>query len=200
MTNLLEDLNRELGQLVEGARRSLVQVSSGARGGGAGTVWHPDGLIITNAHVVRDRSPRVTLPDGTVLNARILARDSDIDVAALMVEASGLPYIELGQSRSLRSGEWVTALGHPWGISGAATGGVVIGVGSDLPEMPGSGREWIAVSLHLRPGHSGGPLVDAQGRLVGINTMMNGPEVGIAVPVHVIKAFLHQQLAVPALR
>ncbi len=200
MTTLLEELNRELGQLVDGARRSLVQVSSGGRGSGAGTIWHPDGLIITNAHVVRDQSPRVTLPDGTVLNARILARDPEIDVAALRVEASGLPYIELGQSRSLRPGQWVTALGHPWGVSGAATGGVVIGVGPDLPEMPRPGREWIAVSLHLRPGHSGGPLVDTEGRLVGINTMMVGPEVGIAVPVHVIKAFLHQELAAPALR
>jgi S1-C subfamily serine protease len=56
------------------------------------------------------------------------------------------------------------------------------------------GREWIAVSLHLRPGHSGGPLVDVQGRLVGINTMMAGPEVGLAVPVHVVKTFLRRAL------
>ena len=200
MTNLLEDLNRELEELVGGARRSLVQVSSGRRGSGAGTIWHPDGLIITNAHVVRDSSPRVTLPDGTVLNARILAHNASIDVAALSVDASLLPSIELGQSRSLRPGQWVTALGHPWGVSGAATAGVVIGAGADLPEMPQSDREWIAVSLHLRPGHSGGPLIDTQGRLVGINTMMVGPEVGIAVPVHVVKAFLHQELAAPARR
>jgi S1-C subfamily serine protease len=92
------------------------------------------------------------------------------------------------------------ALGHPWGVSGAATAGVVIGVGNDLPEMPWSDREWIAVGLHLRPGHSGGPLVDAQGRLVGINTMMTGLEVGMAVPVHVVKAFLKQALTSPALR
>ena len=85
-------------------------------------------------------------------------------------------------------------MGHPWGVAGAATGGVVIGVGTDLPEMPLTDREWIAVSLRLRPGHSGGPLVDAEGRLVGINTMMVGPEVGMAVPVHVIKDFLKLEL------
>jgi serine protease Do len=66
--------------------------------------------------------------------------------------------------------------------------------------MPWSGHEWISVGLHLRPGHSGGPLVDVQGRLVGINTMMTGLEVGMAVPVHVVKAFLKQALASPALR
>ena len=63
-----------------------------------------------------------------------------------------------------------------------------------MPEMPMSDREWIAVNLRLRPGHSGGPLVDAEGRLVGINAMMVGPEVGMAVPIHVIKDFLKQKL------
>jgi len=72
----------------------------------------------------------------------------------------------------------------------------VIGCGSELPEMPHAGREWVAVSAHLRPGHSGGPLLDARGRLVGINTMMAGPEVGLAVPVHVLKAFLRQAAGV----
>ena len=60
--------------------------------------------------------------------------------------------------------------------------------------MPGSGRDWVMVSLHLRPGHSGGPLVDVKGRLLGMNTMMTGPDIGVAVPVHVIKAFLREAL------
>ncbi len=92
------------------------------------------------------------------------------------------------------------ALGHPWGVANAATAGVVIGIGTDFPEMRRSGREWIAVSLTLRPGHSGGPLVDVQGRLVGINTIMTGPEVGMAVPVHVAKFFLKQRLGSAAQR
>ena len=109
------------------------------------------------------------------------------------IDASDLPAIELGRSQQLRPGEWVLALGHPWGQIGAATGGVVIDPCADLPEME-TGREWLTVSLHLRPGHSGGPLIDAQGRLVGINTMMNGPDVGVAVPVHVVKRFLRESL------
>lgn len=198
MSNLLRQLNAEMGELVATARRSLVQVRSGASGIGAGTVWHSDGLIITNAHVVRSRSPEVILPDGSVHSARIMALDRDRDVAALQVAASRLPAIGLGRSRDLRPGEWVLALGHPGKVPGAATAGVVIGTGADLPEVPDSGQDWIAVSLPLRPGNSGGPLVDATGRLVGINTMMVGPEVGMAVPVDDVKAFLKQALSATA--
>jgi len=71
---------------------------------------------------------------------------------------------------------------------------VVIGTGADLPEMPINNREWIALSLHLRPGHSGGPLLDSAGRLVGINTMITGPNVGFAIPVHVVKRFLRASI------
>jgi len=200
MTTLLEQLDRDMGDVVQKARRSLVQIQSGGRGSGAGTIWHSDGLIITNAHVVRDRSPRVCLPEGDTLTAKILAQDARLDVAALAVDATGLPTVDLGDSRVLQPGQWVMALGHPWGVSGAATGGVVIGTGAGLPDAPEQGREWIAVSLHLRPGHSGGPLVDAQGRLIGINTMMAGLEVGLAVPVHVVKDFLRRELGSGVLR
>ena len=136
----------------------------------------------------------MTLPDGTTLPARLLARDEGRDVAALLVEAKELTPIELGTSRDLQPGRWVLAVGYPWGVAGAATAGIVIGTGEDLPGTPSPAREWIAVSLELRPGHSGGPLVDVQGRLVGVNTMMAGPEVGMAVPVHVVKEFLRREL------
>ncbi len=198
MTTLLQQINDELGGLVAGVKRSLVQVQSGDRGGGAGSIWHPDGLIVTNAHVVRTRAPQVALPDGTRLAARVLAHDRHQDVAVLSVAATGLLSIELGDSRALQPGQWVTALGHPWGIHGAATSGVVIGVGPDLsetlPEMPPGDRELIVVGLQLRPGYSGGPLVDDRGRLVGLNTMMVGPEVGVAVPVQVVKKFLRERV------
>lgn len=200
MSTLLEQLDRDMGDIVQNSRCSLVQVTSDGRGSGAGTIWHPDGLIITSAHVVRGRSPRVGLPNGDTLTARVLAHDARLDVAALAINTSGLPVVELGDSRVLQPGQWVTALGHPWGIAGAATGGVIIGTGAGLPDVPEPDREWIAVSLHLRPGHSGGPLVDARGRLIGINTMMVGLEVGLAVPVHVVRGFLHRELAAPARR
>ena len=194
MTTLLQQVNEELGDLVTGVRRSLVQIQSGDRGGGAGSIWHPDGLIVTNAHVVRTRMPQVLLPDGTRLAAQVLAHDRHLDVAALSVAETGLPRIALGDSRGLKPGQWVTALGHPWGVPGAATSGVVIGVGTGLPEMNDDDRELIVVGLQLRPGYSGGPLVDDRGRLVGLNTMMVGPDVGVAVPVQVVKQFLRERL------
>jgi serine protease Do len=196
MSDLLPAWNQGMANLVEAAQRGLVQVRNGGRGGaGAGTIWHPDGLILTNAHVIRRRPLRIILPNGRALPARVLAHDRGLDLAALGVEANGLPAIELGDSRQMAPGQWVAALGHPWGVTGAVTAGIVAGLGCQLPEMPLSDREWIAVSLHLRPGHSGGPLVDAGGRLVGINTIMAGPDVGLAVPVHVAKAFLQRALA-----
>jgi serine protease Do len=193
VSDLLRELNDDLAAAAEAARRSLVGISNGQRGAGAGTIWHPDGLILTNAHVVQLRSPQVTLPDGRTLPARVLAHDKELDLAALRVDASNLPTIELGHSKQLQPGEWVLALGHPWGVAGAATAGVVIGMGPP-PELGVPGRELLHVGLHLRPGHSGGPLVDVGGRLVGINTMMAGPDVGLAVPVHVVKAYLLNNL------
>ncbi len=194
VANLLRQMNGELAAVAGEARRSLVTIGNGRSGVGAGTIWHSDGLILTNAHVVQLSAPLVSLPDGRSTPARILAHDDKLDLAALGVDASGLPTIELGKSKQLRPGQWVLALGHPWGVAGAATAGVIIGMGPP-PEMGWPNRELIHASLRLRPGHSGGPMVDTHGRLVGINTMMAGPEVALAVPLHVVKAFLHQALA-----
>ncbi|MBI3537661.1 MAG: trypsin-like peptidase domain-containing protein [Chloroflexi bacterium] len=119
----------------------------------------------------------------------MLAYDANHDIAALRVDADNLPLIKIGDSRALRAGEMVFAVGHPWGILGAVTFGIVIGAGAQLPEMM-RGRELIAVNLRYRPGYSGGPLLNAEGQMIGINTLMTGPEVGAAVPVHLVKKFL----------
>ena len=193
MNDLIQELNDEMSGAVEDVRRSLVSIHNGHGGAGAGTIWRPDGLVITNAHVVRGRHGlKVTLPDARTLPARLLAHDDQHDLAALAVDAEGLPTIQVGDSRLLKAGQWVMAIGHPYGVAGAVTAGIVIGEGAELPEVASRGREWIAVSLHMRPGHSGGPLVDIDGRLVGINTMITGPDVGMAVPVHVVKEFLRR--------
>jgi serine protease Do len=206
VSTILTSFNNDLAAVSELALRSLVRVRNGAHGVGAGTIWHTDGLILTNNHVVEGSGRRptnfqhsltVVLPDGRELPATVLARDPDNDLAALRVQATGLPTIELGDSRQLHAGELVVALGFPWGVTGGATTGVVIGSGADLPENGDNRREWLAASLHLRPGHSGGPMIDTHGRLIGINTMMNGPDVGVAVPVHVAKAFLKRAYAQP---
>lgn len=204
MPTLLEQLNDDLSRLSAQALASLVQVHNGRRGAGAGSIWHGDGLIVTNAHVVLTRhgtvsdALSVTLQDGRDLPARVLATDTDHDLAALRVQAAGLPTIQIGDSRRLHPGDLVLALGYPFGVAGGATSGVVIGMGAHLPELGDARREWIAASLHLRPGHSGGPLLDSEGRLVGINTLMTGPEVGAAVPSHVVVEFLKRALGRPA--
>ncbi len=198
MPNILQQLNAEMTGAVRQARASLVRVTNGGSGAGAGAIWNAEGLILTNAHVVHDAHPSITLPDGRSLPAGIVALDAERDLALLSVKARGLPALELGDSRAVRPGEWVFAVGHPWGIAGAVTSGVVIGVGKDLPDMEatrrGPAREWLMASLVLRPGNSGGPLVDVRGRLLGVNTIMTGPQVGGAVPVHVVQEFLKEAL------
>ncbi len=193
-SGLLEQLNSEMASVVDDVRLALVQVHSGAGGDGAGTIWHADGLLVTNAHVVRSESMSVTLPGGRRLAAKVLAMDQELDLAALSVEGNDLPVVKIGDSRALRSGQWVMALGHPWGVHNSASAGVVLGAGPDWPHFQNRRGEWIAVSLPLRPGNSGGPLVDATGAMVGINSMMIGPETGLSVPVHTVKAFLKDHL------
>ncbi len=195
--NFLLDLNEEQSALVERVQNSLVEVSNGREGFGAGVIWQADGMIVTNAHVIRRHPLHVKLRDGRTLDARLVAYDQENDIAALAADATNLDSIELGDSQSLAPGQLVLALGHPWGVPRAVTAGVVIGSGARLPEIPRASREWVAVSLRLRPGNSGGPLVDARGRLLGINTMMTGPDFGMAVPVHVIKRFMHEKVGAP---
>lgn len=202
MTMLLPQLNSDLGELADQVRKSLVRVAVGSRGSGSGVVFSNDGLVVTNAHVVsgkRGRQPerelKVVLPSGAATKAKLLAKDDDLDVAVLRLEsaekiASGLHPIEVGDSKSLRPGQWVMAMGHPWRVADGAAAGIVIGSGQDLPEAPGGGKDWIVVDLALRPGHSGGPLVDHQGRMIGMSTMMAGLEVGMAVPAHLIAEFV----------
>lgn len=211
MMTLLKQLSNEMADLAGDVSRSVVQITDGRGSIGAGTVWHSDGLIVTNAHVVagvhrqrmrgrfhrhgftHSRQMNVVLSDGRTLPAKVLAIDETHDLAALTVDANDLPTIEAGESRGLRPGQWVMAFGHPWGVRDSMTAGVVIGSGDNLPEMQ-PGREWVALNLTLRPGHSGGPLVNTDGRLIGVNTMISGPEVGFAVPVHVVKGFLKEAL------
>ncbi|MBI5033075.1 MAG: trypsin-like peptidase domain-containing protein [Chloroflexi bacterium] len=200
MNNFILQLNDDLAANVEHARRSLVEIRNGHGGAGAGIIVRSDGLIITNAHVIGRRGLRATLPDGQTLPARLIAYDREHDLAALAVDATNLPAIELGDSKNLQPGQWVMSVGHPWGVAGAVTAGIVIGSGAEFPEFNTGGREFIVASLHMRPGHSGGPMLNSEGKLIGVNTMINGPDVGMAIPVHVLKAFLKELGDVQAAR
>ncbi len=184
---------RGFGEIAERLRRSTVQVFSGRqRGGGSGVVWKPGGLIVTNAHVARQLQPRVELWDGRSFEARVLAHDARRDLAALRIDnsslGSDLPAVTPGDSGSLRPGELVIAVGSPLGFSGALSTGVVHSIGP----LPGMGRQdWIRADVQLAPGNSGGPLADARGQVIGINTaIVNG--LGAAVPSNAVTAFLEQ--------
>jgi serine protease Do len=186
-------LNREMAALVDRVKTSLVQVKDGRRGGAAGTIWHPEGLIITNAHIIGRSPPQVVMPDGREYVARVLALDRDRDLAALSVDAGELLPIALGDSGSLQPGQLVMAIGHPWGVKGVATAGVIM-TGSSEYITVSFAQDMVAVNVPLRPGNSGGPLVDATARLVGINTMMTGTDTGLAIPVDRAKTFLREEL------
>ena len=135
---------------------------------------------------------RMRLPDGRTSEATVLAVDPKADLAALQVDVGSEPLrpVAIGDARVLRTGALVVAVGHPWGVDGAATAGAVIGLDEGFGDLRSPGREWLAVGAKLRPGHSGGPMLDARGRLVGINTIMNGHGVGVAIPVHAVADFL----------
>lgn len=197
MSNIWQDVNDAAAETVNKVQQSLVQIKGEEGNIGAGTIWHSDGLIITNAHVVMGQHQasnfEVVLQDGAHYPAQILVADEKLDIAALAIEASDLPAIEIGNSADLQPGEWLMAIGHPWGVLDAITAGVVIGTGDKLPEAP-SEQDWIALDMKMRPGHSGGPLFNQAGEIVGINTMIQGPEVSFAVPVDVVKQFLKNTL------
>jgi serine protease Do len=177
------------GEIAEQLRRSTVQVSDGrGRGAGSGIVWSASGLILTNAHVARGRSAHVQLWDGRGFEARVTARDVRRDLAALRIQAAGLPAVAPGDSAAVRAGELVVAVGNPLGFSGAVSTGIVHSVGA-LPGMPGT--QWIRANLRLAPGNSGGPLADARGHVIGINTaILNG--LGVAAPANSAAGFLAQ--------
>jgi serine protease Do len=184
---------RAFGEIAERLRRSTVEVRlDGAHGransGGSGVIASADGRIVTNAHVARDARTSIRLWDGREFPATLLARDARRDLAMLKVEADSLPAAAFGDSSALRVGELVMAIGNPMGFIGALTTGVVHALG----KLAGFGRQsWVLADVRLAPGNSGGPLADANGRVVGINTMIvNG--LGAAVPGNAVSAFLRR--------
>lgn len=198
MPNLFSALNAEMAGLVSAVQQSVVEIRDDHRQSiGAGTIWHEAGLIVTNAHVARHGAANITLGDGRTLRAQVIARDDERDLAALAVDpeqSSPLPTIQVARGGMPQPGQWVFAVGHPWGVHNAATGGVIIGRSPALPDMPRIRNDWIVADLHLRPGNSGGPMVNTRGQLVGVNTMITGPSVGIAVSVEAVKDFLQQTI------
>jgi serine protease Do len=177
-------------QMIERAQRSVVQVRSGGRGIGAGVIWAPDGLVMTNHHVVAGgrRKIAVALHDGRTFDAKVLKSGGDLDLALLKLEGSALdlPSAPVGDSDALRVGELVYAIGHPWGSVGAVSAGIVGGVGELRgPDRGSRGRgssaRYVRSDVTLAPGNSGGPLLDARGKVVAINAMVFG-RMALSIP------------------
>ncbi len=179
---------RGFGEIAERLRRSTAQVFTGSNGSGSGIVWNAAGLILTNAHVARGDAARVELWDGRRFDAKVAARDPRRDLATLQISAGSLDPATPGDSAALRPGELVMAVGSPLGFAGALSTGVVHSIGP----LPGMGRQsWIRAGVRLAPGNSGGPLANAQGHVVGINTaIVNG--LGAAVPIAAAIDFLRR--------
>lgn len=173
--------------LAQQVRATVVQVRS--RGGnGSGILWREDGQVITNHHVAPTDHAEVETADGVRFAARVARRDPANDLAVLEPETAlaRLPTAEVGDSLRLRVGQLVIAVGNPFGMKGAVTVGIISHV---APPRPGE-RELIRADLVLQPGNSGGPLVDATGRVIGVNAMVMGPGIGLAVPVHVVQRLI----------
>ena len=221
LTRLSEDL-QALGERV---RPAIVQVivsgyaptnDSGAllarrRGEGAGVILHPDGYVVTNAHVIEGarRIEVVIAPaqgppgggrsvlkaTGRVLGAQVVGVDRETDLAVLLVPEKGLPSLALGDSETLRPGQIVIALGSPLGLDGSLSMGVVSAVGRQLkPESP---MIYVQTDATINPGNSGGPLLDTEGRVVGINTLIltqsGGSEgIGFAAPSNIVRNVFDQ--------
>ncbi|MEX2160645.1 MAG: trypsin-like peptidase domain-containing protein [Anaerolineales bacterium] len=191
----------DLTPAIAAAKPSLVTVFGRRNGAGAGILWSADGLVLTNRHVLGRHAPRVLLADERQLAAEVVATDEEVDLALLRIDAQGLPAATIGDSTQLRVGELVFTLGHPWGQRNAASFGIV----SQLGNAQTHGRRGlipiIRTDAHLAPGNSGGPLLNALGEVVGINTMIVGGDQGIAIPTAVALDFVAQaKTRVEALR
>ena len=175
--------------MIERLRASVVQVRSGRRGSGSGIVWDAKS-IITNAHVVGQRQTvAIVLQDGTELEARVTRSDPSLDLALLEVDAP-LAAATIGESGKLRVGERVFALGHPWGQPWVVTSGIVTALGSVALPNADAPKELIRSDVQLRPGNSGGPLLNAEGLVIGINAMVWSGDLGVAIPSDIARRWL----------
>ena len=176
------------GEIAEQLRRSTVLIQSGGHGAGSGSgvIWSSDGQVVTNAHVVRGGRVNVQLWDGREFDAAVGSRDPRRDLAQLRIDASNLPAASAGDSSELRPGEIAIAIGNPMGFVGALATGVIHAVG---PLCGLGSQSWVQADVRLAPGNSGGPLANAHGRVVGINTMV-ASRLALAIPSNAVRDFL----------
>lgn len=187
---MLQSLSDAVSQLAEKVSPSVVHIGNGRRSG-TGFVWSPDGYIVTANHVVgRASSVEVELDGGTELEGKVVGRDPYSDVALLKVESGSLAPIELGESGELKTGQFVLALANAFGESTSATLGIVTSPRRTLQGWWGVVMEDAVITdAKLNPGYSGGPLVNASGKLVGMNVAYFSGR-GVAVSARTLKEII----------
>ncbi len=167
------------------------------KGEGSGVLINSAGYILTNNHVVQDASDiRVTLATGEEYEASVVGLDPATDVALIKIPAGGLEAAPLGDSDSLAVGDWVLAIGNPFGLEATMTAGIVSATGRRHigPVKEHKYQDFIQTDAPINPGSSGGPLFDLSGNVVGINTAINaaGQGIGFAIPINMVKALIPQ--------
>jgi serine protease Do len=164
---------------------------------GSGFIINPNGTIVTNNHVVKDaQSVSVTLSDGESYPAKIIGTDPKTDLAVLKINVGHpLPYVEFANSKDVEPGEWVVAMGNPFGLGGTVTAGIVSALGRNIGDGPYD--RFIQVDAPINKGNSGGPLFDQQGQVIGINTAIISPTggsvgIGFAIPSNTVEHVVTQ--------
>jgi serine protease Do len=167
------------------------------KGQGTGFIIHKSGIILTNAHVVEGSDDiRVRLSDEREISARLIGRDERTDIALLQIDAgAALPVAPLGNSDNLQIGEWVIAIGNPFGLDHTVTAGIVSAKGRRDVRPGGANAgfyDFIQTDASINPGNSGGPLINAHGEVVGMNTAMNAQAqgIGFAIPINMVKVIV----------
>ena len=166
------------------------------QGQGSGFITRASGLIFTNEHVVRGADQvAVTLPDGRSFKGKVLGTDPLTDVAVVKVVADNLPVAALGNSDQLKPGEWAIAIGNPFGLNNTVTAGIISAVGRLNAIGDGQRVPYIQTDAAVNPGNSGGPLINATGQVIGINTAIRtapGGGLSFAVPINLAKRIAQQ--------
>jgi serine protease Do len=168
-----------------------------AEGLGTAFVYDAEGYLLTNNHVIEDATDIVvSFIDGRELQANVIGRDKHTDIAVLKVEEKGLPALPLGDSDQIEVGDWVVAIGNPFGLSHTVSAGILSAKGRTREDVKGldpSGYfNFLQTDASINPGNSGGPLLNLRGEVVGINAAVraNANNIGFAIPVNMVKQLL----------